>query len=387
MAPQLRIVVVMDALFPVTKGGAERWFAALAGELARSGHHVTYVTPGRGARPPDLGFSVVELGHAGPLYSADGGRRVLPAALFGVRLGWWLRRHRSRYDAFYVHQTPLFSVLAARIALGQRRPWAVEWIEWWTREYWRGYAPGVVGRVGWIIQRAALLATPRATVFARTTEERLRDARPGLRTHVMPGQLIDTAVHPADDPTGTPLVLVVGRLVPEKHPEAAIEAVAALARRRPVRARIIGQGPLLDQLRTAASRSGADIEVCGPVDQQELDRSWREASVLLHPSEREGFGLVVAEAAARGVPVVVVAGPDNAATELVEPGVNGVVSATRRADDLSAAVSEVLDAGPGLRRSTAAWFVAQAGSRSVARTAAALVDLLSRTAQAGTARK
>ena len=48
--------------------------------------------------------------------------------------------------------------------------------------------------------------------------------------------------------------------------------------------------------------------------------------MLVNPSAREGFGLVVAEAAADGTPSVVVAGEDNAAAELVIDGVNGFVA-------------------------------------------------------------
>ena len=47
---------------------------------------------------------------------------------------------------------------------------------------------------------------------------------------------------------------------------------------------------------------------------------------LVLPSRREGYGLVVVEAAALGTPSVVVRGPDNAATELVEDGKNGFVA-------------------------------------------------------------
>jgi len=50
--------------------------------------------------------------------------------------------------------------------------------------------------------------------------------------------------------------------------------------------------------------------------------------VLVNPSAREGFGLVVAEAASRGTPSVVVAGEDNAAAELVVEGENGFVAAS-----------------------------------------------------------
>jgi glycosyltransferase involved in cell wall biosynthesis len=64
----------------------------------------------------------------------------------------------------------------------------------------------------------------------------------------------------------------------------------------------------------------------------------------------------VVEAAARGTPSVVVAGPENAATELVADGVNGAIARSAEPDDLAAAILRVLDAGATLRASTARWF-------------------------------
>jgi glycosyltransferase involved in cell wall biosynthesis len=71
---------------------------------------------------------------------------------------------------------------------------------------------------------------------------------------------------------------------------------------------------------------------------------------------REGYGLVVVEAAARGVPVVVVNGLDNAAAELVVEGVNGTIAASAAPDDLAAAIVRIHQAGPELRGSTSDWF-------------------------------
>ena len=53
---------------------------------------------------------------------------------------------------------------------------------------------------------------------------------------------------------------------------------------------------------------------------------------MLLPSRREGYGMVVVEAAARGTPSIVVAGEDNAATELIEEGVNGFVAPSADAE-------------------------------------------------------
>ena len=70
---------------------------------------------------------------------------------------------------------------------------------------------------------------------------------------------------------------------------------------------------------------------------------------MVLPSSREGYGLIVVEAASMGVPSVVVAGPDNAAVELIEPGQNGFVADSASPADLAAAVLAVHERGPELR--------------------------------------
>ena len=84
---------------------------------------------------------------------------------------------------------------------------------------------------------------------------------------------------------------------------------------------------------------------------------------------------MVVEACAAGTPAVVVADPDNAATELIEEGVNGFVAPSASAEDLAAAIERVRAAGPALRASTAAWYAANARRLSLA-------DSLARVAEA-----
>ena len=86
---------------------------------------------------------------------------------------------------------------------------------------------------------------------------------------------------------------------------------------------------------------------------------------MVLPSRREGYGLVVVEAAQAAVPSVVVAEPDNAAIELVEPGVNGFVAASDSPVDLAAAITRCLEGGMDLRRSTAEWYRRNAGRLSL----------------------
>jgi glycosyltransferase involved in cell wall biosynthesis len=90
------------------------------------------------------------------------------------------------------------------------------------------------------------------------------------------------------------------------------------------------------------------VSAPGFVDQEVLEQALASALCVVLPSRREGYGLIVVESAARGVPSVLVAGPDNAATELVDEGTNGLVAPSAGADDLAAAFASVYDAGPEL---------------------------------------
>ncbi len=66
--------------------------------------------------------------------------------------------------------------------------------------------------------------------------------------------------------------------------------------------------------------------------------------------------MIVVESAAVGTPAVVVAGEDNAAVDLIEPGVNGFVAPLPEADAIAEAIVAACRGGDALRASTSAWF-------------------------------
>ena len=70
--------------------------------------------------------------------------------------------------------------------------------------------------------------------------------------------------------------------------------------------------------------------------------------------------MVVVEAAAGGTPSIVVAGEDNAATELIVEGVNGTIAERSDPQSVADAIVRIHGAGLALRRSTAGWFAENA---------------------------
>ena len=379
----MRVCVAYDCLFPWTVGGAERWLRRLSEELAAAGHEVTYLTRRQwepGDEPRIEGVRVVAVSRAEPLYDEDGRRRIGPPLRFGRGVLRHLLRHRGEYDVVHTCSFPFFSVLAARAALaGTRTLIGVDWFEVWSRDYWREYLGPVGGRIGHAVQRLCVRATPLAFAYSRLHAERLREE--GLRGEpVVVGGLYDGPLDaPAGDRDGrSPLVVFAGRHIPEKRVPAIPAAIAAARRRVPaLRARILGDGPdrgrTLEEIERLAL--GDVIDAPGFVGSEEVHRAIRDATCLLLPSSREGYGMVVIEAAAAGTPSVVVAGPDNAAVELVEEGENGHVVASADPDAVAEAIARVHAEGPELRARTAAWFARRAPQLTVASSARRVLDV------------
>jgi glycosyltransferase involved in cell wall biosynthesis len=366
----MRILIVYDCLFPYTIGGGERWYRTLAERLAAEGHNVGYLTLrqwDRGTRPELTGVSVHVAGPRMQLY-VDGRRRIAPPLVFGGGVLWHLLRHGHRYDVVHLASFPYFSLLAAAAARPLLRyELVVDWFELWSRSYWIDYLGPVGGRVGWTVQRACLRVPQRAFALARMTADRLRAQGVRGPVELLAGIHEGSATSAAPRPA-KPLVVFAGRHIPEKRVPSLVRAFAALRERAPeLRLAIYGDGPQRDEvLALIASEGLSDVaDAPGFVDAAQLANALSDALCMVLPSRREGYGLVVVEAAALGVPSVVVADPDNAATELVEEGENGFIAASADPEDLAQAILRVRAQGPRLRSRTAAWFDANAERMSL----------------------
>jgi len=379
----MRILIVYDCLFPHTIGGAERWYRNLAERLASEGHDVTYLTLrqwGRDEAPDVAGVRVRTAGPRMALY-AGARRRIVPPLVFGGGVLWHLLRHGRSYDVVHTASFPYFSLLAAgALRRAGRYRLVVDWHELWSREYWREYLGPVGGRVGWLVQLAGVRLSQRAFCFAELTAGRLRAEGMCGPVTVLEGEYAGS-LEPAPPRAAAPVVVFAGRHIAEKRVPALVHAFAALRERAPeLRLVIYGDGPEREDVLTLIDALGLGEVASAPgfVDADVLDESLASALCMVLPSRREGYGLVVVEASARGVPSVVVADPDNAAVELVEEGENGFVAASASAADLADAVLRVRAAGPQLRERTAAWFARNARrlslESSLDRVAAAYAD-------------
>ncbi len=358
----LRVCLVYDHLYPQTVGGAERWMRDLGLHLARTGNDVTHVTMRHWSseHPPDsANVRVIGVVDAGRVYS-DERRTLLPPIRFGLAVARHFWRHGTDYDVVHIASFPYFPLLAAS-ALRRRKGYrlVVNWIEVWTKAYWRRYAGRAIGTIGWGVQRACIRIPHDAYCISRMHADRL--VAEGYRGTpvVLPG-LYAGPVEPnpvADvDPN---LVVYAGRHVREKRVDLLVQAFLLARERLPaLRLELYGDGPESGRIARLAAAGGADgsVRLAGKRSESEVDAALARSACLATASEREGYGLVVVEAAAHGTPSVIVAGPENAAVELVDDGVNGVIARDETAVSLAAAIVSAVEAGDSLRRSTARWF-------------------------------
>ena len=209
----------------------------------------------------------------------------------------------------------------------------------------------------------AALALARKVVTTSPTTARTLAADFAVPAHKI------TVAEPGTDPapratgTGSPVqLLAVGAVVPRKAYDLLVRALSPLAD-RDWRLTIAGptdrSAEALAALRAAMLETGLGhrVTLLGAVDQQRLAELYAKADIFVMSSLYEGYGMVLGEAMARGLPIVCTTGgaaaetaPDTAAIK-VPPGDQAA---------LTAAIGRLIDE-PDLRArmADAAWAAAQ----------------------------
>lgn len=139
--------------------------------------------------------------------------------------------------------------------------------------------------------------------------------------------------------------LASGRLVQEKNQRLLVEAFARYRQAAGADGWdlvLIGEGPLDEELRAAARalRIDAHVHMPGFVQYEELPAYYGLASGFVHPSAVEPWGLVVNEAMAAGLPVLV-SDACGCVPELVHRGENGFTFEPRDREGLARLLGEV----------------------------------------------
>jgi len=230
--------------------------------------------------------------------------------------------YHTRYEK-YAHYVPLTRPLVEAAALGLSTRFAAS-------------TDAVLAPSGLVRDqlRARGVSTPMAVVPTGIDLERFRPGdRAAARRELGLG---------ADDP----LLLYVGRLDREKSVDRVLLAFERIAGTLPAaRLWLVGQGKESQALqrRAAATPAGDRIYFAGVREHARLAAWYQAADLFLFASETETQGLVLAEAAACGLPAVAVLAPGT--DEVVRDGESGILTKGDPAALAEAAIGLLLD-GP-----------------------------------------
>jgi len=332
----MRIAFIYDAAYPWITGGAEMRVYELAKRLSTHGHDVHWYTMGWWWDDQNKGDIIQEgIKYHGvceplPIYSKNR-RSIKEAIYFSLKLLKPLMR--EHYDVVDCQGFPFFSSFIAWFhSLSGRSNLVITVLEVWGN-YWYEYL-GVVGFFGRVIEFLTLHLTNNLISISPKTKRDLQKVRKVNNIQIIPPGINRPEI--IATPAASPIynTIFAGRLIKEKRVDLLLAALEQIEDYE-INCLIVGEGPEKESLEKFVIEHDLEKKVTFHkfmTHQESLISSMKGAKVLVLPSKREGFGMVVVEANACGIPVVITKGRMNAACDLIENGVNGFIAEPHSAD-------------------------------------------------------
>lgn len=324
----MKIAFVYDTAFPWVTGGAERRIYEIGKRLVKKGHEVHIFSLGYWMLTDEHkyedtiqyeGMIYHSVGDPVDLYTEDNTRSIKEALYFSRKI--LTNSNFKDFDIVDCQGFPYFSCYTSKLkSLNKKTNLVITLHEVWN-DYWYEYL-GRKGFFGKIIEKGIFYLTKNIICVSMLTKRNLlKNHTPNNVEIIANGVDIKkiTYINPSDK---FPDVLFAGRLIPEKHVELIIKAMNIVVKKHPfTKLYIVGNGPMKVELEELARAYGLEENVIFEDfydNQDDLYALMKSSTVFALPSEREGFGIVVIEANACGVPVVTLNHPMNAAKDLIK---------------------------------------------------------------------
>lgn len=330
----MKIAFVYDTAFPWVTGGAERRIYEIGTRLAKRGHDIHIYSLGYWMQDEEFkdkkvikydGITYHSVGEAKDLYTNNNTRSIKEALYFSRKL--LTNADFSDFDIIDCQNFPYFSCYSSKLKSMRKKPELVITVHEVWNDYWYRYM-GKKGFFGKAVERGTFRLCDNFICVSKLTRDNLFKNRVPKNVEIIANGVNVreiTYINPSDKFSD---VLFAGRLIPEKHVELLVKAMKEVVKTHPyARCFIVGEGSSrigLEQLVNAYQLDENIIFMDFMDNQEDLYGLMKSSTVFVLPSEREGFGIVVIEANACGLPVITVNHPMNAAKDLISSD-NGCV--------------------------------------------------------------
>lgn len=321
----MKIAFIYDCIYPWVKGGGEKRIYEISKRLANKGNdvHIFGIKWWNGSDIIEKDGVVIHgVCEATELY-VDGRRSISEAIIFSIRLLPHL--YNQKFDIIDVTAFPYFSVFTTKlISIINGTPMVVTWHEVW-RDYWYEYL-GRKGIFGKTIENVTSKLGKSIAVSQMT--KRNLELISNKDVYIIPNGIDLKRVSKIKPHIETCDIIFVGRLIKEKNVDILLKAVDYVRHElRDIKCHIIGNGPEKEKLIKLVGdrRLHNNVTFFEFMEYDEMLSRMKSSKLLVLPSSREGFGMVVIEAFACGIPVITTNDKHNATSELISEETGFVV--------------------------------------------------------------
>lgn len=347
----MKIALVYDAVYPYIKGGGEKRFYEIGKRLARRGHEVHFY--GMKLWEGDKVVKKQGMYYHGickpkSLYEKNRKRSIREAIYFGINS---IKLLKEDFDVIDCCGFPYFSLFSCKfVCLLKRKPLYSTWHEVWGLEYWLSYIKKK-GILGYIVEKLAVLMPDEIIAVSKHTKNKLiNNLKVNKKITVILNGINFNKIQKIKPVKPISDIIFAGRLLGYKNIDTLVKAVKLIKKTRPkIKCLIIGDGPEKNRLEALTKKIGLEknIKFLGFIENHNNVFSLMKSSkVFVSPSSREGFGIVVIEANACGIPVITTNHKDNAARDLIEEGKNGFVCQLNK-EEIAERITKILKKSPG----------------------------------------
>ncbi len=298
----MRIAILSELFPPYLQGGGERRYYEIARRLARKHEWHVFTMHIKGSRREEVleGMHVHRLGKTHPLKKRAYGPLV-PYFFEAMK-----RVSKERFDI--IDCNAYVSAFAGFFAgRSSKTPCIVTIHDIYGKDWGHFLGNPALGLIGRGIESLLLRLPFDRFVTVSSASKKLLEGYGTKKTCVIPNG-VDNVFQKKSGVKRKQKILFVGRLVPLKNIHDLLNAFSMVLKEHPdVGLELIGEGPLREELGSLAECLGIKkrVRFSGSVrSHSDVAKKMRESKVLVNPSLREGFGLVLLEAMSCGTPPI-----------------------------------------------------------------------------------
>jgi len=326
----MKIAFVSDAIYPYNKGGKEKRIYEISTRLAKRGHNVhVYCMKWWKEKETHRIENGVHLHAISRYYSLYSGKRrsIKEAVMFAFAC---FKLIREDFDVIDVDHMPHFVLFSTKfVCILKRKKLITSWHEVWGREYWREYLGGF-SNIAYAIEKLSVLMPDEIISVSNHTTNKLKsNLKFKKKIYTIPNGNDFGKIQEIKPYRNQSDVIFSGRLLHNKNVDILIKSIELIKEKKPkIKCLIIGDGPEKKNLEVLTQKLNLEknIKFLGFLENHDdVYALIKSSKVFVLPSTREGFGIVVIEANACGIPVITVNHKDNAAKYLIEEERNGFI--------------------------------------------------------------